>query len=54
MKCKLKWGLLRPIGKYWLPQNPILKMTQHPTIDNQFTLHDPIKLNWEINLLNSI
>ena len=35
----LKQGPHRPKGKCWL-QNPILKLTQHPTIESQ--LHSSI------------
>ena len=24
-----------PLGQYWLLQNPIIKLIQHPTIENQ-------------------
>lgn len=36
-KCELKQGLLRVIGKYWLPCNQILKLTQHPTTGINYT-----------------
>ena len=26
---------LQPIEYYWLPHNPILKLTQHPTVESQ-------------------
>ena len=34
-KSEFKRGPLRFIGKHWLPHNPILKLTQHPTIKTQ-------------------
>ena len=32
---KFKQRPLGPIGQYWLPQNPILKLIQHFIIENQ-------------------
>ena len=35
MENKLKQETLEPRGKYWIPHNLIMKLTQHPTIKNQ-------------------
>ena len=35
MENKHKQEPLEPRGKYWIPHNLIMKLTQHPTIKNQ-------------------